>query len=126
MSMLQLNFQTVEYLVFRNEAAQSVLPAFFASYFESWRLSKRVPALRQLGKSAVLDFLNGLRDDHVAALERFFGERIVLEKLNYSAVTNVKIPLEETEACKCLCDAVGFRNFSIWRDDRYLYVTFWR
>ena len=124
--MLQLNFGNAEELVFRNEAAQAVLPPYFANYFESWKLAKRMPTLRQLGKTAVLDFLSGLRDDHVAALEQFFGERIVVERLNYSAVTNVKIPLEEIEACKCLCEAVGHHYFSMWRDDRSLYVTFWR
>lgn len=124
--MVILNFQTVEELLFRNEEAQAVLPPYFASYFESWKLSKRIPALKQLGKSSVLDLLNGLQDEHVAALELFFGERIEVETLNYKAIRNVKIPLTDVETCRCLCEASGFSYMNIWRDNRFLYVSMWR
>lgn len=124
--MIKLDFSNVEQLIFLNEQARHVLPAFFANYFESWRLGKMVPALRQIGKQAMYDLLNGLSEDHILSLEEFFGERIVVEKLNYNAVKNVRLPLEEVETCRQLCDVIGDNYYSMWRDDRHLYITFWR
>lgn len=125
MSMRNLNFSNVEELIFQDEEAQRVLPQFF-SYFESWRLGKRLPMLRQLSKAAVLDFLSNLQEIHVHALEEYFDERLIVERLSYDIVTNLKVPLSETDACGKLCDVVGFRNFAMWRDDQHLYITAWR
>lgn len=126
MSMLYLNFSNVEELVFRDRAAQSHLPVHMFSVFEQWRLAQMVPYLRDMGKQAVLDFLNGLSDEHVAVLEEYFGEKIVVEKLNYSVAVNYKVPLAEVSVCDALCDAEGFGYFSTWRDSDYLYITLWR
>ncbi len=123
--MLKLNFKTTEELIFKNEAAQAVLPPYFSSYFESWRLSKRIPALKQLGKSSVLDLLNGLKDDHIESLSLFFGETIEIESLNYKVINNIKIPLSELETCRCLCES-KFKYLNIWRDNHFLYVSMWR
>src|SRR4051812_30663968 len=102
--MIKLDFSNVERLVFSNQAARYVLPPYFANYFECWNLAQRIPALKQLGRQAMYDLLNGLNDDHILSLEKFFGERIFLEKLNYNAVTNMRICLEEDDACKYLCN----------------------
>jgi hypothetical protein len=82
--------------------------------------------LRSFAKTAILDFLNQLQDSHIEALENYFGERIVVEKLNYNIVYNVKLPISETDLCKNLCDIVGFNYYSMWRDDSYVYISFWR
>ena len=124
--MKYLNFSNVEELIFEDETAQSVLPPYFCSYYESWKLGKRIPMLRSFAKTAILDFLNQLQDSHIEALENYFGERIVVEKLNYNIVYNVKLPISETELCQNLCDIVGFNYYSMWRDDSYVYISFWR
>lgn len=87
-----INFSNVEQLIFEDEKTHRLFPAYFSSYFETWKLGKRLPMLRQMGKEALLDFLNHVRDEHLEALEEYFGERIAVEKLNYSTVRNVKIP----------------------------------
>lgn len=124
--MKHLNFSTAEELIFRDSGAQQVLPSYFASYFESWRLGKRVPMLRQFAKTAILDFINQLDESHTKTLEDYFGEKVIVEKLNYNIVRNIKIPLSETEVCKTLCEIVGFNYYSLWRDELYLYISFWR
>lgn len=124
--MIKINFKNVEELIFSDENAQAVLPPYFVSYFESWKLSKRIPALKQLGKTSVLDFLNSLKDEHVVLLESFFGEKIEIEPLNYKAIRDVKIPLSETDICKCLCEHKGFSFLNIWRDEKYLYISMWK
>lgn len=124
--MKYLNFSTVEELIFYDREAQNLLPPHMFSYFEQWRLAQRVPFLRDIGKRALLDFLNGLEDEDVSILEQYFGEKIFVERLNYSIVTNVRIPLNESTLCKELCEIEGFNYFSTWRDGDFLYISFWR
>lgn len=124
--MLYLNFSNAEELIFWNTKVQNALPPHMFSIFEQWRLAKRVPYLKPMGKQAVLDFLNTLTDDEIEILEDHFGEKIVVEKLNYSVAMNIKIPLNDTKVCEELCKVEGFNYFSTWRDDEFLYLVFWR
>lgn len=124
--MLNLNFSNVEDLVFYDTEVQRLLPIHMFSVFEQWRLSKRLPYLRDLGKQAVLNFLNNLNDDEIEILEHYFGEKIVIERLNYSIVFNFKVPLLETKICDELCNVEGFNYFSTWRDEEHLYISLWR
>ena len=83
--------------------------------------------LREVGKQAMLDFLNEVNNDHLSLLEDYFDERVVVEKLNYDIVENVKLPLSEAGmVCDHLCRIEGFNYFSTWRDESYLYISFWR
>tara|TARA_B100000941_G_C28239736_1_gene415862 strand:- start:206 stop:583 length:378 start_codon:yes stop_codon:yes gene_type:complete len=125
--MLYINFSNVEKLIFENsEEIKQILPPYYWSFFEQWKLGKQLPMLKQVGKSAMLDFLNHIKDEDVDLLEEYFDERIVVEKLNYSTVQNLKIPISEKDICQKLCEVIGFNYFSTWRDDKFLYISFWR
>ncbi len=124
--MKYLNFSNVEELVFYNKELQQQLPMHMFSMFEQWRLSQRVPFLREMGKQAMFDFLNGLDEDHLAILEEYFGDKIIVEKLNYNIAQNFRIPLNETTLCRELCEVEGFNYYSMWRDEDFLYISFWR
>jgi hypothetical protein len=126
-SMLDINFTNIEELIFHDREAQKMLPPSCFSTFEQWRIAKRLPMLGGIGKQAVLDLLNNLTEDDVLALETYFGDKIVIEKLNYSISRNIKVPLaESTDICNKLCEVVDFNYFSTWRDNEYLYISFWR
>jgi hypothetical protein len=125
-SMKILNFSNVEELIFYDRQAQNALPIHMFSLFEQWRLAQRIPALKQLGRQALLDFLNGLTGDDLVALEKHFDEKIIVEKLNYSIVHNLTIPLNDSSLCEALCEIEGFGYFSTWRDADFLYISFWR
>lgn len=124
--MLYLNLSTAEELVFEHRDVQKLLPIHMFSYFEQWRLGKQVPMLRQMGKKAILDFLDQLEDEHVSILEEHFGDRISVEKTNYRTVENLKIPLSESHICGMLCEVAKLPYFSTWRDKEHLYISFWR
>ncbi len=124
--MLKLNLTTAESLIFENREVQKILPVGMFSYFEQWRISKQVPALRQMGKKLILDFLDQLEDEHVDLLEGFFEDRIYLEKTNYRIIENYKISLKDMEICEILNKINSFPNFLTWRDQEYLHITFWR
>ena len=75
----------------------------------------------------MLDFLNNLTDDHIAILEEYFGERVMVERLNYSVATNIEVPLDDANKdCEKLCEIEGDFYYSTWRDDKTLYISFWR
>lgn len=125
--MRYINFSNVEQVIFEDEKTHRLFPSYFSNYFETWKLGKRLPMFRQLGKEAILDFLNSVKDEHLEALGEYFGERIVVEKLYYGTTRNLKIPLSDAESvCNHLCEVDGFNYFSTWRDGEYLYISFWR
>ena len=124
--MKYLNFSNVEELIFHDREIQGRLPQHMFSVFEQWRLAQRIPFLREMGKSALLDCLNALEDDEVAILEEYFGEKIIVEKLNYSITDDIRIPLNESSLCQALCEIEGFNYFSTWRDEDFLYISLWR
>lgn len=124
--MIYLNFSTIEKLIFYDKDAQKFLPPHMFGLFEQWRLAKRLPMLKDLGKTALLDVLNSISDDDVNLLEQYFGERIFLEKLNYSLVRDIKISLTDNKICEILCEVEGFNYFTTWRCKDYLHITYWR
>lgn len=124
--MIYLNFQNVEELIFNNKEVQNLLPIDFFNYFEQWRLAQRFPMLKQVGKSAILDFLNGLKDEQADILSDYFEERVVVEKLYYNLSQNRTISLSEENVCDFLCDFQGFNYFTTSRDKENLHITFWR
>lgn len=125
--MMNINFSNVEKLIFENsEELRHILPNHYLSFFDQWKMGKQFSFLKQIGKAATLDFLNHINEVDVEKLEKYFGEKIYIEKLNYSTVLNLKIPLVEKEICQKLCEIVGFNYFGTYRDDQYLYISFWK
>jgi 2-iminoacetate synthase ThiH len=122
--MLKLNWTNVEELIFYDSDVQNLLPVHMFSIFEQWRLAKRVPFLRELGKQALLDFLNQLSEKDIEILESYFQKKIFVEKINYSISLNLKIPL--SNICDELCHIEGFNYTSTFRDEEYIYLTLWR
>lgn len=104
-----------------------ILPPNARVYIEQWKFGKQFPMLRQIGRKALMDLVNSLDDDAIEALEEYFGDRIILEKLSYSIVENIVVPIDDAKAvCDRLCDIRGFNYFSTWRDDKHLYISLWR
>jgi hypothetical protein len=124
--MLKLNFSNVEELIFFDEEIQNLLPDDMFSIFEQWRMAKRIPFLKAIGKQAILDFLNLLNDKNIEILEDYFGEKIYVEKIDYSLVKNFKIPLSNSAVCEELCKITDMLYYSTWRDDEFIYISFWR
>ena len=125
--MLELNFSNIEEMIFYDTEVQKMLPPSYFSMFEQWRIAKRIPVLSGIGKQAVLDLLNTLNEDDVFMLGQYFKEKIFVQKLNYSSALNIKVCLKEkNEICHALCEVADFIYFNTWRDEEYLYVSFWR
>src|SRR5262252_10640643 len=91
---MRLNLQNVEQIIFMDAGARRLLPDF-KHLFDSWTLATKVTALRNLGKRSLLDFLNGLRDDHLQSLSAHFREQVTVDTLDYHIVRNVETGIEE-------------------------------
>jgi len=124
--MIKINFSNAEELIFWNQEVQKLLPAHLFSIFEQWRMAKRIPFLKEMGKQAVLDLLNNITEEDVDLLEQHFQEKIIIEKLNYHITREFKVPLNDPNLCNQLCEITGFNYFSTWRDHEFLYISFWR
>jgi hypothetical protein len=120
---MNLNLSNVERLVFYDQRAQRLIP-HHQSFFNQWKLAQMTPALRPLGKRAVLDFLNALTSDDIKILEIHFDGEITLTRVNYSLVSNQICLLDEAEGI--LSQAEGFVDFAVYRDNDCLYISHWR
>lgn len=123
--MLKIDSSNIEKLIFENNSIHSIFPAYCSNYFEQCKLGVKFPFLRNLAKRTTLDFLNEL-DNFTDLLESFFKDQVVIEKLHYESVLNVKLPLDKMEICNKLCEINYFNYFTTWRDEQHLYISFWK
>ena len=120
---MNLNLTNIEELVFQNQRVQRLFPNH-QNLFNQWKLAKMSPALRALGKRAVLDFLNTLTSNDIKILETHFGDEITLTKVNYNLVSNHSCLLDDAEGV--LSEVQGFVSFAAYRDKDHLYLSCWR
>lgn len=123
MSMLDINLNNVEELVFRDKFLQKEFPEF-RSFFDQWRLAQILPAMRQMGKKAILDFMNSVRDEHLEILKNYFKQPVTVDRLDYAIVKNVDFGIFDAE--RELNEFNTFPQFSICRDKSRLYISFLR
>ena len=122
--MIILNLDNVEELVFFDKALRTKLPKL-KYIFDQWRLSKAIPAMRQIGKKNLMDFLNAVSQDHISIMSEYFGDEVRIDKLDYSIVKNVEYDLGGMADGLNSCDD-WFANFVVSRDSDRGYISFWR
>lgn len=123
MSMIVLDFLNVAEIIFMDPELRSKLPDF-KSQFDSWLLSARSSALRQLGKRAILAFLTELKDDHLKIISEHLGTQVVLKKIDHHIVKQLETSIKELEVVLNTGD--WYSNFAITRNKDKVKVGFWR
>ena len=121
--MLHINLKNIEELIFQNKEITQSLPEF-RLHFDQWRLSKMIPATRQMGKRAILDFMNDIKPEHLEILGQHFNTTVTIDRLNYGTVKNFETSLESAE--KELNQGDWLPYFSTYRDKDRLYISWWR
>lgn len=121
--MLEINLQNVEEIIFYNNKLHHVLPEF--SYlFDQWKLSRYSPALKNLGKRSIIDFLNKINQDQIKILEKHLGTTIYIKGIDTNIVKNYNFLLDNAEEkLNCLEDVP---NFCVSRDESSVYISFWK
>jgi hypothetical protein len=87
-------------------------------------LSIRVPGLRDLGKRAILDFLNNIKEESVEKLASFFGEPIFIDKMSDKLTESFSFNIDELEEKICKFDS--FNDFCLTRRGNTVFITTWR
>lgn len=119
--MLLINLHNIEEIVFRNKALHQKLPVI-KPYIDRWLVSKQRPELRVAGKDAVLKLLS-LLSHHIEALEEFFGNKVVVDKINVRKSNHFKCNLDELDAeMNALPKNV---HLCIHREGDYIHCTYW-
>jgi hypothetical protein len=120
---MQINLNNIEEVIFHDREAQKLFPEF-APNFDQWRLAQRIPGLKQMGKRAVLDVLNGLKGEQIEKLEKYLDDSIILDSIDERIVINKSATLDELEGE--LCEIAGFQDFCLYRDRDQVHISFWR
>ena len=117
--MLIVNLQNVKDLIISDNKATNLLPEF-KHFFDTWKFSVINPTFKSLGDKALIDFLLSLKPKHIEVLEQYFNTSISVDALDYRIVKNITYSLNEEEL-----QTVGLNNFSIYRDNDHLYISYW-
>lgn len=116
----------VEEIIFYNNDVVRKLPPHLLAIVQQWKLSKQIPGLRFLGKNASIDFINSLTDDDITLLEGLLKNKLRVEKFDADIVKHIKVPLSEQYICSELCNIYDNYHICLFRDDKFVYITFWR
>ena len=119
--MIILNINNVEDLIFYDSNIKKLLPEF-TDMFRQWAFTKEYVGFRQLTKRTICDFLEALQESDIVILERYFGTKVSIDKMDYRTVKNVEL---DPDYAELEIQEDGF-NFSIYRNKDRLYATFWR
>ena len=120
---MEINFQNIEEIIFYNSKVWEHIPEL-SQHYSNWLLSIRVPGLRELGKRAILDFLNNITEESVDKLASFFGEPIFIDKMNDKLTESLSFNIDELEEKICKFD--NFNDFCLTRRGNTVFITTWR
>lgn len=121
--MILINLQNVEELIFKDRPLRDKFPDL-RHIFDPWVLSYRIPFMGQLRQQSLLDFLHQARNEHLQILEQHFKDTVVLDRVDYEVVKNIKFDL----GCDIpsYADLDDFINMAASRDANNLYMSFWK
>ena len=88
-------------------------------------IAQRIPYLRSIRRRSLMDFFNNLNSEHIALLEEFFHDTIVIAKIDYHIVSNYTLSITEAERELNQFDS-DFQNLAISRDESSVYISMWR
>ena len=120
---MEINLQNIEEIIFYNSKVWQHIPEF-NQYYHDWLLSIRVPGMRDLGKRAILKFLNSIENNTIEKLESFFGETVIVTRTNDQILKNLNFKYCNIE--NNLCNIDNYKDFCVTRNSENVSITFWR
>lgn len=122
--MTNINLKNIEELLFKNNDVKNLFPEL-RHVFDQWLLSYRFPILNTMRKQAMMDLLNALDENHVKKLETFFGNKVIVDKLDFHTVKNLKFSINDPIGTE-LTKYESYSNITMNRRDDQVYITLWR
>lgn len=117
-----INLQNIEEIIFFDKKIQSLFPEF-RHLFDQWQLGKRVSEMSNLGQRSIIELLNSLEEKQILKLREYFGDIIIIDKINHKIVEFYDFNLEDENV---LCKYTGYRDFCLHRDKDTVNVSLWR
>jgi hypothetical protein len=115
-----LDFYNVEDLVFKNYDIRSLL-VDYSDFFSKWNFYRIIGDVSKI-KQLKIDFLQKLSEKDILELKKFFNEDIFIKKLDNKIIRNISFDLENLNFNKDF----DFKDFCIYRDDKKIFLTFWK
>jgi hypothetical protein len=119
---MEINFQNIEEIIFFDKKVKEMLPEF-RHLFDQWQLGKTIPALGGLGSRSVLDLLNSLESEHLEKLEKYFRQKVTINKIDNSIVKNYSFSPQDSDD---LCGFIEYKEFCAYRSKDSIHLSFWR
>lgn len=123
--MVQINIQNVEELIFYNKEIWKKMPEL-VHLRDQWRMSKMTPILRAMGRKALLDFLKSAKNIHEDILSDHFKTEVTIDKIERHLVKNIEFSLDDFDEYEDFEFNEVYTSYSVFRDDKKVYITFWR
>jgi len=120
---MRINIKNVEELVFENKNLWKRMPEM-VYLRDQWRMSKMSPMLRGLGRKSLLDFLRSAKNGHEDILSDYFKTTVTIDKIERSIVKNLVFSVADEDPRFEFEDT--YADFSLYRKEDKVYVTFWR
>jgi len=122
--MININLKNIEELLFKNNDVKNLIPEL-RHIFDQWLLSYRFPILNTMRKQAMMDLLNSLDKIHVNKLETLFGDKVVVDKLDFHTIKNLKLSINDSIGNE-LTKYESYSNITMNRKGDQVYITLWR
>lgn len=113
----------IEKIIFKNTKLLKLIPEL-NPYVEQWKLAQQHSFLKNIGKQAVIDFLNSLNENHIKIMSDYFKNSVTIDKMNNRLVKNDYFFLEDVQ--EELKNFEEFSNIAIHRDEDQCYISCWR
>lgn len=123
MSVIELNFNNIEDLVFLDSDLRQKLPEF-KGYFDQWKLSTMTGA-RSLKNKSLLHILNNLEIEQIRVIENHLGDKVVIDKsIDHRNIRLLSCNIDNAELELNKMEPKGYP--SMYRKRDQLYICFWK
>jgi hypothetical protein len=120
---MEINIQNIEKIIFYDKKIWEHIPEL-KNFYNQWCLSQKALGMRDIGKRAVINFMEQLNDNHISKLEKYFGETILIDKIDHNIL--ICMSLDKSAIEQTLCKYDNYKDFFITRNKNQVSICFWR
>jgi len=123
MSMVEINLNNVEELIFHNRDFADKIPDF-RGYYDQWRLGRMTAALKSVGQKSLVDFLNNITEQQTLKIEELLGEKVKIDCPKMSNIKSYTMDITELDDFMNQNSPYGYPR--MYRKGTKIFITIWR